>query len=227
MREHANEFDEGVPARVRATCSLHACDATSDSSYAGLRTRIAELDARHGCSGNLLFFLSVAPSLYAPIVECIDRAGLVTEGKRWCSIDRSTRSWQRIIVEKPFGNDAASAASLNRVLGRAFEEASIYRIDHYLGKEVVQGILAFRFANTIFEPIWNQRYIENIQITAAETVGVADDRLLRRSWRHPRHDPVAPLPDPRLRDHGTPDALLLGARPCREDQGHRRPARPR
>jgi len=174
VRDHANEFEEGVWREFAQRVHYHACDATSDSSYAGLRARIADLDGRHGCSGNLLFFLSVAPSLYAPIVECIDRAGLVTEGKRWCSIERSTRSWQRIIVEKPFGNDAASAASLNRVLGRAFEEASIYRIDHYLGKEVVQGILAFRFANTIFEPIWNQRYIENIQITAAETVGVAD-----------------------------------------------------
>ena len=174
VREHANEFDESVWREFAGRIHYHACDATSDASYAGLVERIQSLDKDRGCNGNLLFFLSVAPSLYAPIVECIDRAGLVTEGKRWCSIDRSTRSWQRIIVEKPFGTDVATAASLNRVLGRSFEEASIYRIDHYLGKEVVQGILAFRFANTIFEPIWNQRYIENIQITAAETVGVED-----------------------------------------------------
>ena len=94
----------------------------------------------------------------------------MSEGKRWCSIDPAARSWQRIIVEKPFGHDAASAASLNRALGRAFEEESIYRIDNYLGKELVQSLLALRFANTIFEPLWNWQYIDHVQITAAETV---------------------------------------------------------
>jgi glucose-6-phosphate 1-dehydrogenase len=174
VREHAAQFDEDAWHKFAQHIHYHACDATSDDSYPGLRARIEEVGKRHGCSGNVLFFLSVAPNLYEPIVECIDRAGMVTEGKRWCSIDPSSRSWQRIIVEKPFGTDAATAATLNRVLGRAFEEEAIYRIDHYLGKEVVQGILAFRFANTIFEPIWNQRYIDNIQITAAEVVGVED-----------------------------------------------------
>ncbi|MCH2143616.1 MAG: glucose-6-phosphate dehydrogenase [Phycisphaerales bacterium] len=176
VREHANGFDEAEWRSFASRIHYHACDATDQDSYPALLARISGLAAENGCRDNVLFFLSVAPNLYEPIVECIDRSGIVTEGRRWCSIDPANRSWQRVIVEKPFGNDAATAASLNRVLGRAFEEEAIYRIDHYLGKEVVQGILAFRFANTIFEPIWNQRYIENIQITAAETVGV-DDRV--------------------------------------------------
>ena len=174
VREHANGFDPQAWRTFAARIHYHACDATLGDSYPPLLERIEGLARRHCCRDNVLFFLSVAPHLYEPIVECIDRSGIVTEGRRWCSIDPANRSWQRVIVEKPFGSDMASAESLNRVLGRAFEEEAIYRIDHYLGKDVVQGILAFRFANTIFEPIWNQRYIENIQITAAETVGVED-----------------------------------------------------
>ena len=98
--------------------------------------------------------------------------GLVVEGKRWCSLEPSKASWQRIIVEKPFGENDQSARALNRSLGRAFEEESIYRIDHYLAKEVIQSLLVFRFANILWEPVWNQQYIDHVQISAAETVGV-------------------------------------------------------
>ena len=149
-----------------------AGDAATAEPYARITARIESLNECHGCKGNVLFFMSVAPELYEPIVEQIGAAGLVTEGRRWCSLNQNARSWQRIIVEKPFGNDDSSAASLNRALGRVFEEEAIYRIDHYLGKEVVQSLLAFRFANAIFEPVWNHRYIDHVQITAAETVGV-------------------------------------------------------
>ncbi len=97
---------------------------------------------------------------------------MVTEGKAWCSLDRENRSWQRIVVEKPFGHDPDSAAHLNRVLGRTFEDEAIYRIDHYLGKEIVQNLMVFRFANSIFEPVWNRQYVDHVQVTAAETVGV-------------------------------------------------------
>ncbi len=147
-------------------------DAATAEPYQRLGARMESLTDRHRTRGNVLFFMSVAPELYEPIVEQIGAAGLVTEGRRWCSLDQSDRSWQRIIVEKPFGSDDASAASLNRALGRVFDEEAIYRIDHYLGKEVVQSLLAFRFANAIFEPVWNHRYIDHVQITAAETVGV-------------------------------------------------------
>jgi glucose-6-phosphate 1-dehydrogenase len=146
--------------------------ATDADAYPPISRRIEQLSQQFKHRGNVLFYLSVAPSLYEPVVERINQAGLVTEGRRWCSLDRDRTPWQRIIVEKPFGHDAESAASLNRALGRVFEEEAIYRIDHYLAKELVQNLLIFRFANTIFEPIWNHRYIDHVQITAAETVGV-------------------------------------------------------
>ena len=137
-----------------------------------IATRIDDIHLSCNTGSNILFYLSVGPGLYDPIINNINEVGLISEGKRWCSLDRDHRAWQRIIVEKPFGHDLPSAEHLNRVLGRAFEEESIFRIDHYLGKETVQNITVFRFANTIFEPLWNRNYIDHIQITAAETVGV-------------------------------------------------------
>lgn len=172
VAEQAHGFDETKWADFAKRIFYFAGDATTAECYPPLSARLDELASAHGTKGNLLFFLSVAETLYEPIVEQIDAAGLVVEGKRWCSIDPSAKSWQRIIVEKPFGRDATSAASLNRTLGRAFEEESIYRIDHYLGKELVQSLLVLRFANSIFEPLWNFQYIDHVQITAAETVTV-------------------------------------------------------
>ncbi len=173
-REHAKRFDAGVWREFAKCIHYFAGDAARPEMYDGLRERLAQLDTDGGTRGNRLFYLSVAPELYESIVQRIDEAELVTEGKRWCSIDPSARSWQRIIIEKPFGHDEASAASLNRSLGRVFEEEAIYRIDHYLGKEVVQAMLVLRFANTMFEPIWNHRYIDHVQISASETVGVGN-----------------------------------------------------
>jgi len=172
VADHAVDFDEAAWNDLAQRIHYHAGDAAASAVYPSLEQRLGALAQQHGTRGNLLFYLSVAPELYEPIVSRIDEAGLVTEGRRWCSVDPSSRSWQRIIVEKPFGSDDESAASLNRALGRVFDEEAIYRIDHYLGKEVVQGLLALRFANAVFEPVWNQQYIDHVQISASETVGV-------------------------------------------------------
>jgi glucose-6-phosphate 1-dehydrogenase len=155
----------------------YAGDAADPAMYPGLTTRLQSLGvelgiARAGGPPNLLFYLSVSPNLYEPILARIGESGLVTEGKRWCSLNPAETPWQRIIVEKPFGTDLESARSLNMALGRVFEEDAIYRIDHYLGKELVQNILVMRFANSLFEPVWDRRYIDHVQVTAVETLGV-------------------------------------------------------
>lgn len=170
--EHAKGFDRKAWQAFARRIHYFTGSATSPEIYPSLRERIAALAEQHGAGSDILFYLSVAPSLYEPIIACIDEGGLVTEGRKWCSLNREDHPWQRIIVEKPFGHDLQSAEALNRALGRVFEEDAIYRIDHYLGKELVQSLLVFRFANTIFEPLWNQQYIDHVQITAAETVGV-------------------------------------------------------
>jgi glucose-6-phosphate 1-dehydrogenase len=170
-REHAKGFDPATWETFARRVHYLPGSATDPDLYRRLAQRLETLCGTHACGGNILFYLAVAPSLAEPIVERIDQSGLVLEGRRWCSLDPDAMPWQRIIVEKPFGREIESARSLNRALGRVFEEDAIYRIDHYLGKELVQSLLVFRFANTIFEPLWNQQYIDHVQITAAETVG--------------------------------------------------------
>jgi glucose-6-phosphate 1-dehydrogenase len=177
VKEFASEYDEGSWRRFAP--SLHYCpgDATKFEAYPGLCEQIRSVGEKLGiakASGmpNILFYLSVAPNLYEPIIECIGGSGLVTEGRRWCSINPGETPWQRIIIEKPFGEDLQSARALNMSLGRVFEEEAIFRIDHYLGKELVQNILVMRFANTLFEPVWTNTYIDHVQITASETIGV-------------------------------------------------------
>ena len=171
VKKHAASFDEDNWEKFAKRIYYFAGSATEIEIYPNLSKRIEDLSQQSDCRGNILFYLSVGPNLYEPIVECIGASGLVLEGRKWCSIDHDKTPWQRIIVEKPFGHDLVSASSLNLALGRVFEEDAIYRIDHYLGKELVQSLLAFRFANTIFEPLWNHRYIDHVQITAAETLG--------------------------------------------------------
>lgn len=140
-----------------------AGDAADPDTYDQLRRRIDEIARERGIGGNVLFYLATAPELFAPTVERLGAAGLQQE---------QPGSWRRIVVEKPFGRDLASARALNAELATVFTEAQTYRIDHYLGKETVQNLLAFRFGNGVFEPIWNRRYVDHVQITAAEADGV-------------------------------------------------------
>ncbi|HET7620116.1 MAG TPA: glucose-6-phosphate dehydrogenase [Vicinamibacterales bacterium] len=127
-----------------------------------LYARIAASIKEHAVDGGALFYLAIPPSVYGTVIEQLGAAGL----------SRAPAGWRRIIVEKPFGSDLDSARRLNATLHRHFDEAQVFRIDHYLGKETVQNLLVFRFGNGMFEPVWNRRYIDHVQITAAETVGV-------------------------------------------------------
>ena len=141
-----------------------AGDYSDPDSYVRLVGRLAELEAAKKLCGNRLFYLSTPPEVYPDIVEQLGRAGLARPNK--------PNSWVRIIIEKPFGRDLTSAKQLNKIVLNVFEEKQIYRIDHYLGKDTVQNLLVLRFGNGIFEPLWNRNYVDQVQITASETLGV-------------------------------------------------------
>jgi len=139
-------------------------DIADAALYAALAAQLSALQDAHGTGGNALFYLATPPQLFGPIATGLGRAGLLDEG--------TANGWRRVIVEKPFGHDLASAQALNRSLSEVMHERQVYRIDHYLGKETVQNLMIFRFANSIFEPIWNRRYVDHVQITVAETDGI-------------------------------------------------------
>jgi glucose-6-phosphate 1-dehydrogenase len=142
-------------------------------TYQDLGALLDRLDAECGLGGNRLFYLSTPPSLYPVVISHLGTSKLSRRGAATARTQPGReRGWVRIVIEKPFGNDLPSARELNAVVRRSFAEAQVYRIDHYLAKENVQNMLVFRFANGIFEPIWNRRYIDHVQITAAETLGV-------------------------------------------------------
>jgi glucose-6-phosphate 1-dehydrogenase len=137
---------------------------TDPSGYRRLAEHLEDVDRRLGTGGNRLFYLSIPPSAIPAVIHGLQEAGLNRPGQGG--------SWTRIIVEKPIGHDLESARELNRVINGAFDERDVFRIDHYLGKETVQNLLVFRFANAIFEPLWNQKYVDHVQITVAESLGV-------------------------------------------------------
>ncbi|WP_406697610.1 glucose-6-phosphate dehydrogenase [Singulisphaera sp. Ch08] len=139
------------------------------AAYTRLKERLDQLDISHGTRGNRLYYLAVAPEYFSTIIEQLGKAGLVYPS-------RQESPWSRVVIEKPFGHDLASARALNHDITSVLDESQVYRIDHYLGKETVQNILALRFGNAIFEPIWNRRHVESVQITVSEELGMAGGR---------------------------------------------------
>jgi glucose-6-phosphate 1-dehydrogenase len=160
---HAPE-DEETWGRFAESLEYVGGNFDDPGTFVRLRERLDEMDRERGTAGNRLFYLAVPPSMMGTVAEQLGRAGLVAEpgGERWT----------RIVVEKPFGRDLQSAVDTNATLHKVFDESQIFRIDHYLGKETVQNLMVFRFANVIWEPVWNRTYVDHVQITVSETVGV-------------------------------------------------------
>ena len=154
-------FDKQVWSGFAQSLYYMAGNVSDPTTFTALANRLKDIEEQRHTGGNVLFYLSTQPSQYAEAAKGIGEAGLA-----------KGNGWRRIVVEKPFGHDLASAKALSDKLHEVFRESEVYRIDHYLGKETVQNILAFRFGNGIFEPLWNRRYVNSVQITAAESIGV-------------------------------------------------------
>ncbi len=164
-RDHSRRpFDADVWKDLASKISYVGTDFDNPEGYGILADHLARLDREQGRVGNRLFYLATPPSSFPVIVRRLKEAGL--------SRPATGGAWSRMVVEKPFGQDLATARELNRTVNDAFPEKAVYRIDHYLGKETVQNLIVFRFANAIFEPLWNQKYVDHVQMTVAEAIGV-------------------------------------------------------
>jgi glucose-6-phosphate 1-dehydrogenase len=155
--------DPNLWSRFRGRISYCEGEFDNPETYQKLKKALADSEKQFKTSGNVVFYLSVQPDFFATIAKRLSEAGLLAEGDG---------RWRRVIIEKPFGHDLASARKLNSQLTSVLQEHQIYRIDHYLGKETAQNLLVFRLGNAIFEPIWNRRYIDHVQLTVAESIGV-------------------------------------------------------
>lgn len=159
-------LDESLWSHFKDRLFYHMSEFHDDQGYEGLKKRMSELDAKLGTKGNRIYYLATPPSYFPLICEKLQKAGLIYDESQ------VKDKWSRIIIEKPFGHDLQSAHDLQAELLKYLSENQIYRIDHYLGKETVQNLLVFRFGNSIFESLWNNRYIDHIQITVAEDIGI-------------------------------------------------------
>ncbi len=172
MLDGINKFSRNKPAdpevwaKVAQNLYYHQSTFEDATGYEKLGQRLAELDKKNNLGGRRLYYLSTSPTEFAPIIDNLGNAGLG-------NIDPyHSTAWRRLIVEKPFGRDLETAHDLNAHISQVFDEKQVFRIDHYLGKQTVQNMLVFRFANGIFEPLWNRRYVDHVQITVGETIGV-------------------------------------------------------
>jgi glucose-6-phosphate 1-dehydrogenase len=164
VREYARtEFREEVWRQLAEGFRFVPGDFNDDNAFEVLKKTVEELDRERGTGGNHAFYLSIPPRFFADVIGQLKEHGLATPSKD---------SWRRVVVEKPFGSDLKTARELNNVISEVFPPESVFRIDHYLGKETVQNILAMRFSNTLFEPIWNSNYVDHVQITMAEDIGI-------------------------------------------------------
>jgi glucose-6-phosphate 1-dehydrogenase len=159
-------IDEAVWSHFQENLYYHRSEFHEEEGYERLRNLLQDLDSKLGTKGNRVFYLSTQPSFFSLICEKMQKTGLIYDE------NKTQDKWSRIIIEKPFGQDLDSAKALQNELLRFLQERQIYRIDHYLGKETVQNILVFRFANSLFESLWNNRYIDHVQITVAEDIGI-------------------------------------------------------
>jgi glucose-6-phosphate 1-dehydrogenase len=160
----ADHIDQEAWQELLGRMSYLQGDLTDPGAYERIGAHLAELDKTKGTSGNCLFYLAVADRFFGTVVDRLGAAGLVRE--------EEGKGWRRVVIEKPFGHDLASAKALNAQVLKVLKEHQVYRMDHFLGKETVQNIMVLRFANGLFEPLWNRDHIDHVQITAAETVGV-------------------------------------------------------
>jgi len=164
VREYARTpFREDVWQQLAKGLRFVAGDLANENAYLDLKRVVDELDASRGTGGNHAFYLSIPPGFFPVVLQHLHTSGLATS---------APGAWKRVVIEKPFGHDLKSAEELNHIVEEVFPPSSVFRIDHYLGKETVQNILAVRFANTMFEPLWNSNYVDNVQITQAEDIGI-------------------------------------------------------
>jgi glucose-6-phosphate 1-dehydrogenase len=163
--KHARtEFREEVWQRIATSLKFVAGSFDDDDAFDQLHKELLDLEASHGIKGNAAFYLSIPPAAFPTVLKQMQRTGMADNDK--------VGGWRRVVVEKPFGHDLASARELNGLVDEVFTAQDVFRIDHYLGKETVQNMLALRFANTLFEPIWNANFVDSVQITMAEDVGI-------------------------------------------------------
>ena len=169
VKAHARTpFREDVWEQLSEGIRFVPGEFADDNAFDQLAQTVAQLDAERGTGGNYAFYLSVPPKAFPQVVQQLERSGLSSPPQT----DGPSRPWRRVIIEKPFGHDLASARELNAILDAVFPPGAVFRIDHYLGKETVQNLLALRFANNLFEPIWNRSYVDHVQITMAEDIGI-------------------------------------------------------